>query len=141
MPNVAGPEIDRPEALNSRRRAPLRRASAQANIARLVAFALVAFWLGAAAAQSTPVCLGKTDATGGRMRFVALEAHAGAFESAGFRRFQCPTLSRTIIDGQKARCDRIRASIDVGKNMLADLYGLSVTQMCDATDAWFSTQK
>lgn len=100
---------------------------------------------GGAFAQSAPateMCLAKTDNTGGRMRFVVLDVDASRFESVGFQQFACPTLTPLIAQGQKDRCDRLRAAPVDAQDMIAALYGLTVSDMCDATDAWYlSTQQ
>ena len=85
---------------------------------------------------SAPVCLAKTDETGGRMRFVALEEDALLFEAAGFQRFSCPTLTPEIVQGQRDRCNRLRAQNADAQSLIEGLYGLSITDMCRATDAW-----
>lgn len=91
-----------------------------------------------ASAQSAaePVCLAKTDETGGRMRFVVLEADAGRFERAGFVRFQCPTITRSIIDGQEARCTRLRRLPPEFADIIKGMYGMTIDEMCGVTDVW-----
>lgn len=87
-----------------------------------------------------PVCLAKSDSTGGRMRFVAIDADVAKFETAGFRRFACPTLTREIVQGQRDRCSRLRAHNAYARSVIEGLYGLAVADMCRATDAWVAAQ-
>lgn len=99
--------------------------------------------LGGAAAQSTPaapVCLGKTEVTGGRMRFVVLDQHAATFESAGFQRIECPIITPEIVQGQVNRCARLLAQLPDEQDSLRTLFGLSLGQMCGATTAWANSQ-
>lgn len=104
-------------------------------------------WAGAAAllalaapveaeASSETVCLSKTDASGARMRFAVRRADASTFESAGFVRTTCPSFTAEVIAVQKARCDGLRARTAESKALIRDLYGLSVDEMCAATDTW-----
>lgn len=97
---------------------------------------------GPAFAQSggeTPVCLAKTERTGGRLAFVVRESDASMFEQAGFARFQCPESLDEARTNLAARCVRFRNLDDIGQEMIRDLFDLSVEQMCAATDAWVSS--
>lgn len=87
------------------------------------------------------VCLAKTDRTGGRMRFIVREANAGKFEQAGFQRIDCPASPDEAIAAQEARCTRLRAHPAEGKEIILKLYGLSIDDMCAATDAWVSSRR
>lgn len=120
------------------RKKHLRNSAAAGLVASVIAACFLAAPSSVALAQSAsaPVCLAKTDATGGRMRFVVLEADAAAFEAAGFQRFACPTLTPEIIQGQQDRCDRLRAQDADAQSVIEGLYGLAVADMCHATDAW-----
>lgn len=95
-----------------------------------------------ASAQSAaePVCLAKTDETGGRMRFVVLDAHAAKFERAGFQRIACPEITPEIVQGQVNRCARLLAQQQDEKDSLSALFGLSLGEMCGATTAWAQSQ-
>lgn len=97
---------------------------------------------GQAAAQSPSesVCLAKTDPTGGRMRFVVLEADAGRFEQAGFQRIPCPLLDAALVRGQADRCARLLAQSSEDQAALGALYGMAVADMCAATAAWAQSQ-
>lgn len=104
--------------------------------------AIAALFLpGASHAQSAPAnaCVSKSDATGGRLRFVVVESDATLFEQAGFQRVSCPEITQEIIAGQSARCERLRGQEQADQDAIAALYGLSVEQMCGATDAWVSS--
>jgi len=74
------------------------------------------------------------------MRFITLEADAPLFEAAGFQRFACPVLTPEIIQGQQDRCARLLSQSLADQQSLGALYGISVSEMCSATNAWASSQ-
>jgi len=115
-----------------------------ANLATLaIAAGIFAARCDVALAQTAPapVCLAKTDATGGRMRFVVLEADAATFEAAGFQRFACPNITQLIVDGQHDRCVRLRTSSSEVVEIVQSLYGMTIDEMCVATDAWVNARQ
>lgn len=105
-----------------------------------VTFICLSFTEASGQAAETGACLVKTDRTGGTLRFIVREADAPAFEGAGFTRFDCPQSLDQAAQNLAARCTRFRNLDDVGQEMLRDLYGLSVAQMCAATDAWIASR-
>jgi hypothetical protein len=102
-------------------------------------FGLMSF--GAAAQEpEASVCLAKTDRTGGRLAFIVRESDAAMFENAGFTPIACPASFDEAAVTLAARCTRFRSYDAYGQQVISDLYGLSVDQMCAATDAWVRTQ-
>jgi hypothetical protein len=87
-----------------------------------------------------PICLAKTERTGGRLGFIVNPSDAPTFEKVGFERIACPELLEQAARSLAARCVRFRALDDPGRRMLEELYGLTVEQMCAATDSWVATQ-
>ena len=86
--------------------------------------------------SSAPICLLKTDRTGGELGFIVLPQDAAMFESAGFSAVSCPASLDSAATHIAARCTRFRGFSAGAKAFIADLYGLSVDQMCAASDAW-----
>lgn len=113
-----------------------RRINVKCNLVVAIFLAATGPVCSAYAQTAPPVCLAKSDSTGGRLRFVALEEYAPKFESAGFRRFACPTLTLEIFQGQRDRCGRLLAQSAEDQQSLGALYGISVSEMCRATTAW-----
>ena len=71
------------------------------------------------------------------MRFIVLDVDAVAFQAAGFTQIPCPTITPEIVDGQKARCDKLRQLPKEFSDIIEDRFAMNIDAMCGATNAWY----
>jgi len=105
-------------------------------IAVVTALAFAAGLAGTSAGAQESVCLSKTDRTGGSLGFVVLARDAAMFERAGFARVTCPDNIATRAPDFVRRCARFEGQSHIGRAAIAELYELTVAEMCRATRDW-----
>jgi hypothetical protein len=106
----------------------------------LVFFLALPMATSVSAQESGAVCVLKIDRTGGKMRFAVRQADAAQFTAAGFQTISCPASLDSAARAIGEHCTNLRALNSKSRELIQELYGLSLESMCGAHDAWLRSR-
>lgn len=82
------------------------------------------------------ICVTKRDSSGGWLGFVVKPSAAGKFRNAGFSIIPCPAAADKAPGSTPFVCEHLRGLGERSRQVIMELYGISVDEMCEEVDRW-----